>query len=212
MHPGRDSSGFMAHPKDASLDHPINPLLANRFSPYVFDADRDVSTDDLLALLEAARWAPSSYNEQPWRYLIARKSESAAFAQLLSCLVEANQAWAKFASVLLIGLTVNTFSRNGKPNKAAHHDLGLASANLSLEATARGLHVHQMIGIDPERARAVYRLPAHVEALTGIAVGYAGTNSQLPAGVADRDQAPRSRHPRESFVFGAAWDTPWKPA
>ena len=200
----------MPHPKDAHPDHAIEPLLVRRWSPYCF-ADQDVTTPDLLALLEAARWAPSSYNEQPWRYLLARRSNAAAFAKLLSCLVEGNQAWAKFAPVLLIGITIHTFARNGKPNKAAAHDLGLASSNLSLEATARGLVVHQMIGIEPERVRELYSLPAHSEALTAIAIGYGGTGGNLPDALAERDRTPRTRRPIDTFVFDDGWETPWRP-
>ena len=100
--------------------------------------------------VRAARWAASSYNEQPWRYIVATKAEPAEFARLLSCLVEGNQPWAQAAPVLAIGCTSLNFAKNGQPNAAAHHDLGLASASLTLEATARGLSVHQMIGIVPE--------------------------------------------------------------
>jgi nitroreductase len=199
----------MTHPKTAHPDHAINPLLADRWSPYAF-GDRQVALPDLLALLEAARWAASSYNEQPWRYLLACRSDGAPFEQLLSCLVEANQAWAKFAPVLLIGITVNTFERNGKPNKAAAHDLGLASASLTVEATARGLVVHQMVGIDPDRVRTLYQLPPNAEALTALAIGYEGANPNLPLAIAERDRLPRSRRPIDTFVFGGAWGAAWR--
>src|SRR5438309_679557 len=130
----------------AATDHPVHELIAERWSPYAF-ADRPVSKDDLLSLFEAARWAPSSYNEQPWGYLVATRDDPEGFARLLSCLVEGNQVWAKAAPVLALGCTRLTFARNGQPNAAALHDLGLAAGNLCLEATARGLAVHQMIGI-----------------------------------------------------------------
>src|SRR5689334_19809323 len=120
----------------AATDHPVHELIAARWSPYAF-ADRAVASDDLLALFEAARWAPSSYNEQPWSYLVATRDEPEEFARLLSCLVEGNQAWARAAPVLALGCTSLQFTRNGQPNAAAVHDLGLASAMLVLEATAR---------------------------------------------------------------------------
>src|SRR5262249_4945940 len=109
-----DRRDRMAHEKDARPDHPIQPVLARRWSPYVF-ADTEVSTTDLCAILEAARWAPSSYNEQPWRYLLARRSDPQRFEKLLSCLIEVNQTWAQHAPVLLVGVAVLTFARNGKP-------------------------------------------------------------------------------------------------
>jgi nitroreductase len=157
----------------AATDHPVNELIAQRWSPYAF-ADRPVSRDDLLSLFEAARWAPSSYNEQPWSYIVATREDREEFKRLLSCLVEGNQAWAQAAPVLALGCTRLNFARNDRPNAAAVHDLGLASAHLVLEATARGLAVHQMIGIVPARARELYQIPEAVQPLTGLAVGYVG--------------------------------------
>src|SRR5205085_1773942 len=163
----------------AVAEHPINELIAARWSPYAF-ADRPVARADLLSLFEAARWAPSSYNEQPWSYIVATREDEAGFEKLLSCLVEGNQAWARAAPVLALGCTSLHFVLNGQPNAAAVHDLGLASANLCLEATARGLFVHQMIGIVPSRARAVYQVPEGVQPLTGLAIGYPGDPQALP--------------------------------
>src|SRR5271166_6024561 len=117
----------------AATDHPVQELIAARWSPYAF-ADRPVAKEDLRSLFEAARWAPSSYNEQPWSYVVATRDDAEGFGRLLSCLVEGNQAWAKGAPVLALGCTSLLFARDGKPNAAALHDLGLASANLCLEA------------------------------------------------------------------------------
>jgi nitroreductase len=193
--------------KGANPDHPIEDLLSRRWSPYAF-ADRDVSTDDLRALFEAARWAPSSHNEQPWSYVVALRGDAAAFERLLSCLVEANQVWARHAPVLALGITRETFVRDGKPNAAARHDLGLAAGNLLAEATARGLAVHQMIGILPDRAREGYAIPEHSTALTALAIGYAGDPASLPEHLRERDLAPRKRKPLAEFVFGARWGEP----
>ena len=195
------------HEKHAETDPPVHPLIAQRWSPYAF-SDRPVPEQDLLAILEAARWAASSYNEQPWRYILARRSDAAAFEKLLSCLVEGNQAWAKQVPVLMIGIAVTAFARNGKPNKAAHHDLGLAAGNICVEATARGLCVHQMIGIVPERVRELYQVPDSAEPLTALAIGYLGDGSGLADALKERDRGPRSRRPLESFVFEGAWDRP----
>lgn len=190
----------------ASTDHPIQDLIAERWSPYAF-ADRPVSRADLLSLFEAARWAPSSYNEQPWSYLLATKEERQEYERLLSCLVPGNQTWAKNAPVLALGCTHLNFVRDGKPNAAAVHDLGLASANLLLEATARGLVVHQMIGILPDRARELYQIPADVQPLTGIAIGYPGDPATLSENLRARDAARRPRKPLTGFVFEGKWGT-----
>jgi len=193
--------------KKASLDHPIHALLAERWSPYAF-ADRLVEEADLRSLFEAARWAPSSFNEQPWSYIVATKRDTEQFQRLLSCLVEGNQAWAKAAPVLALGVVTLKFARNAKDNRAAVHDLGLAAGNLLAEATARGLSVHQMIGIQPDRARELYAIPKDSEAWTAIAIGYRGDPSRLPDALRERDLTPRQRKPLRQFVFGETWGTP----
>src|SRR6516162_8529709 len=128
--------------KQATPDHPIQGLIAQRWSPYAF-LERPVSDEDLRSVFEAARWAASSYNEQPWRYIVATRANPSEFERLLSCLVEGNQAWARAVPVLALGCTSLYHALNGKPNAAAAHDLGAASATLTFEATARGLFVHQ---------------------------------------------------------------------
>lgn len=196
--------------KHAQPDHPIHELISKRWSPYGF-ADRDVAESDLAALFEAARWAASSYNEQPWRYIVARRGEGEEFARVLSCLVEANQAWARSAPVLALGIAATRFARNDRPNKAALHDLGAASAQLTLEATHRGLLVHQMIGIDPDRAREVYDLPENVEALTGLAIGHPAAPDAVPDPFRERDTTARTRRTLSESVFTGEWGrgAPW---
>jgi nitroreductase len=190
--------------KTANPDHTIMDVLKKRWSPYVF-ADKPVSATDLQSLFEAARWAPSSYNEQPWSYIVATKEDPEQFEKVLSCLVEGNQAWAKNVPVLALGVITNNFKLNGKPNKAAQHDLGLASSDLVTEATSRGLHVHQMIGILPDKARAAFGIPEGSEALTGIAIGYLGESSKAPDALRQRDEAARQRKPLAEFVFTGKW-------
>lgn len=196
----------MNQPKQATTNHPIHELLSARWSPYAFD-DRPVAADELNSLFEAARWAASSYNAQPWSYIVATKDNPEAFEKLLSCLVDANQTWAQAAPVLAIGCTRLNFEHNEKPNAACLHDLGLASANLTLEATARGLHVHQMIGILPEKASAMYGIPENVRPLTALAIGYKAKPEVLPEKMRERDLAPRQRKPLKEFVFGDQWGT-----
>jgi nitroreductase len=188
----------------AVTDYSIHDLIASRWSPYSF-ADRSVSDEDLRALFEAARWAASSNNEQPWSYIVAKKEETNEFDRLLSCLVEGNQAWAKAASVLALGISRLNFARNEKPNRVALHDLGLAAGNLLVEATARGLAVHQMAGILPDKARALYSIPDGYEPLTGFAIGYAGDPADLSEELRTRDGARRPRKPLQEFVFGGKW-------
>lgn len=192
--------------KHAKPDHPVHDLVVRRWSPYAFDS-RPVPREDLLAIFEAARWAASSYNEQPWSYIIATSDEPEEHARLVTCLVEGNQTWAKAAPVLALGIVSLKFSRNGKPNAAAHHDLGLAAGNICLEATARGLVVHQMTGILPDKARAVYGIPEGWQALTGLAIGYAGSPDALPDALKQRDLTPRDRKPLREFVFTGKWGT-----
>ena len=193
--------------KKASTDYPIHELLALRWSPYCFD-DRPVAQADLGPLFEAARWAASSYNEQPWSFFVATRENPVEFARLLSCLVEANQEWAKAAPVLVLAVVSLRFSRNNKDNRAAIHDLGLAAGNLVVEATARGLCVHQMIGIIPDKAREVYEIPEHSEAWTAMAIGYRGDPSKLPDALRERDLTPRQRKPLSQFVFTGKWGHP----
>jgi len=193
--------------KIAAPDHPIHELLARRWSPYGLDP-RPVPAAVLRSLFEAARWAPSSFNEQPWRYLVAVRQDKAAFADLLSCLGEFNQGWARDASALAIGVAALAFARNGKPNGAALHDLGAAAANLTLEATSRGLVVHQMAGILPDRVRELGRVPDGFQPLTALAIGYPRDPADLPEALRERDTAPRTRRPQEEFVFGPVWGKP----
>ncbi len=194
--------------KHAETEHPVQPFVARRWSPYGF-ADREVAEADLRSLFEAARWAASSYNEQPWSYIVATRAQRPEFARLLSCLVEANRVWAGAAPVLALGVAKLHLERNGKPNRVALHDLGLATANLVAEATARGLSVHQMGGILPDRARELYAIPEGSEAVTGIAIGYAGDPEAFSEEIRRRDSTPRTRKQQREFVFGAKWGDPF---
>ena len=188
-------------------EYPIHALLVDRWSPYAF-LDAPVPETDLRSLFEAARWAPSSYNAQPWSYIVATRDKPEEFERLLSCLVEGNQLWAKAAPVLALGVTRRTFEHNNQINRAAAHDLGLASGNLLVEATARGLYVHQMIGILPDKAREIYGVPEDFEVLTALAIGYLGEPEQLPEALRDRDLKLRPRKPLSDFVFFGRWGRP----
>lgn len=190
----------------AETNYPVHDLIAQRWSPYAY-SDKAVSDDDLRSLFEAARWAPSCYNEQPWGFIVARSEDGELFAKVLSCLVEANQVWAKHTPVLALGMASTKFARNDRPNRHAFHDLGLAAANLCIEATARGLVVHQMAGIEPAKAKQLFNVPDSWEVVTGIAIGYLAENGSISDEIKQRDAARRGRKEIGEFVFGPAFGT-----
>jgi nitroreductase len=185
----------------------VHPLIRSRWSPRSFSS-REVSPEDLRTLLEAARWAASSYNEQPWRLLVATKSDPAAYQKMLSVLVEFNQRWARTAPVLIVTTGKKTFSHNGEPNHHALHDTGAALANLMLQAVALGMYAHGMAGYDHERARRELKIPEDYELGAVVALGYPAPPDQLPEPYRQRETAPRQRKPLDEIVFGAGWNTP----
>jgi len=191
----------------APSDPALTPVLAERWSPRAFSAEA-LSSEDLRALFEAARWAPSCFNEQPWRFLVATADQAEDHERLLGLLMEGNRSWAAEAPLLGIACAATSFARNGKPNRHAAHDLGQALAHLSVEATARGLAVHQMAGFDAEGARERCGLPEGVEAFTAFVVGKPGDPDSLPEALAERERAPRERKPRSELVFGSSWSEP----
>src|SRR2546429_5761538 len=190
--------------KLAETQYPIHGLLRRRWSPRAFSS-RPVEPDKLRSLWEAARWAPSSYNEQPWSFIVATKDDEAEYARLLSCLVEGNIQWPQHAPVLMVSVARLTFEDDGKPNRHAFHDVGLAVANLIVQATALGLVVHQMAGILPAKIRKLSVIPAGYEAVAGVALGYPGDPQSLPEGLRQRELAPRERKPLTEFVFSRRW-------
>lgn len=191
----------------AKTDYPVHDLIAERWSPYSFDASM-LPDSDLRSLFEAARWAPSSYNEQPWHYIVAVRQDETAFERMLSCLNEGNQIWARSASALALGVAKLKLDRNGRDNPSALHDLGLASATLLFEATSRGLCVHQMIGILPDRARKLYGVPEDFQILTGLAIGYPAEPELLPDHLRERDLSRRPRRALKTFLHEERWGRP----
>jgi nitroreductase len=184
--------------KHTPVEYPILDAIKNRWSPRAF-SDQAVSTEQLNCLFEAARWASSSMNEQPWRFIYAHKGEE-VFDTIANSLFEGN-VWAKQAPVLMVTLAKTTFTRNERPNGAALHDLGLAVANLSIQATAEGLSLHQMGGVDKELLRAAFDIPDFYQIVTVIALGHRGTPDQLDEALRARELAERKRHPVSAFAF-----------
>jgi nitroreductase len=185
----------------------VHELIRSRWSPRSFSS-RPVSNEDLRTVLEAARWAASSYNEQPWRFFVARKSDGAAYENLLHLLVPGNQSWAKTAPVLIIMAAKRTFSHSGAPNYYALHDAGQALAHLFLQANALGLRAHGMAGFDRERARKELGIPDDYDLAAAVALGYLGPPDQLNEQQRKSEIAPRQRKPLNEIVFGARWNEP----
>lgn len=190
--------------KPAQADSPIHPLIEKRWSPRAF-SDKGIDSDTLRSILEAARWAPSSYNEQPWSFIVATKDDPAEYERLLSCLVPANQQWARQAPILMLSVARMSFERNGKPNRHAFHDVGLAVANLIIQATSMDIYAHPMGGFDRDKARETYNIPEGYEPVAGIALGYAGDPQTLPENYREMELSPRERRPLESFVYSGSW-------
>ena len=192
----------MTRERDAA--HPIHELLRRRWSPRAF-SDRPVEPEKLLSVLEAARWAPSSNNEQPWHFLVATKDEPEEYARLLACLGERNQSWAKAAPVLMLSIASTVFSRNGKPNRHALHDVGQAVAHLTVQAMALDLYVHQMAGFSIDKARETYALPETTEPVAALALGYLGDPASLPEDYRQKEVVLSARKPIGEFVFSGSW-------
>lgn len=193
--------------KPAVTMFPVHELIHRRWSPRAF-ADRSVDPEKLGSLLEAAGWAASSNNEQPWRFILATRDCSKDFARLLGCLKESNQVWAKQAPVLMLSVASRTFADDGGPNPHALYDVGQAVASMAIQATALGLVIHQMAGFSPDKARIEFDIPDGFEAVTAIAVGYQGDPATLPERQRQRELAPREREPLSELVFAGRWGEP----
>ena len=185
--------------KPAPTAHPIEDLLQRRWSPRTF-ASKPVEREILLRLFEAARWAPSSFNEQPWRYVLATQEHPERLLEAHSVLSPGN-VWATKAPVLICTVAQLAFAKNAKPNRHAFHDVGAASENLLLQATALGLFGHQMAGFDVEKARVVFQIPEGYEPVAMMALGYPADLESLTEEQRAYETRPRERRPIEEFVF-----------
>lgn len=190
--------------KPAVTEVALHELIRNRWSPRAF-SEKSVPHEVLRSLFEAARWAPSSNNEQPWAYLVATKDEPENFAKMLGVLVEFNAGWAKHAPVVALSVAHLKTQREGRPNRVALHDVGSATAQLTFEANARGLQVHQMAGFDAEKARQTFAIPADWEPVAAMAIGYPGNPESLPEKLRERELAARTRKPLAEFVMTGNW-------
>ncbi len=189
----------------STTQYSIEDVLQRRWSPIAF-SDQAVELEKLRSVLEGARWAASSYNEQPWSYIVTTQDNPDEFSRLLGCLAEGNQVWAKNAPVLMLSVARLTFKHNGVENRHAFHDVGAASANLAIEATAQGLVIHQMAGFDAPKAKETYGIPDGYEPVAAIALGYLGDPQTLSEPLQQRQSAPRTRKPLDQFIFTGHWN------
>lgn len=194
--------------KPAETAVPLHDLLANRWSPRAF-TDRPVEPEKLLAVMEAGRWAASSNNGQPWAFIVANKGNPTAFKAMLDCLMDGNQSWAVLAPVLILTFVEPIWPGQDRANVTAMHDVGMATAMMSVQAEALGLRTHHMGGIPRDKIRDVYAVPPTFEPVSAIAVGYQGAEALLPE---EKDRAreanPRTRKPLEEIVFADKFGTP----
>jgi len=183
----------------------IHELIKKRRSPVIF-SDRPVEDKKLELIFEAARWAPSSHNQQPWRFIVAKREDSNYFARIFDCLSPANQVWAKNVPVLVLSIAESISGYNKKMNKYAFHDVGLAVSNLIFQATAMGLYVHQMGGYDNEKARNNLNIPHGYDPVAALAIGYiAGSYEGFPEELVKREKAARKRNPLSETVYNGVW-------
>ena len=191
--------------KLADTQHTIEDAQRKRWSPLAFDS-RMVEKEKLLSILAAARWAASSYNEQPWSFIIATKENPVEFKRLLSVLAEGNQQWAQMTPVLMLSVAKLNFERNGVENRHAFHDVGAAAASMAIQAAALGLFVHQMAGFDVPKAKEIYQIATGYDPVAAIALGYLGDPQSLSPSLQQRESKPRTRKPLENFVFSGSWN------
>lgn len=186
--------------KPAAVEHTVHDLVRRRWSPRAFD-DRPIESRVARSLFEAARWAPSAGNGQPWSFIVADRSrDPEGYARMLALLNPRNQTWAQKAPLLVIGV-VQRLRDEGKEHRLALYDLGLAVENLVLQAVDLDLAAHQMAGFDYQRAREVYAIPAEHEAVVAIALGYQGDHEMLPGDLRERELVARQRKPLSSFIY-----------
>lgn len=196
--------------KHAQTDYPINELMRRRWSPRAFEEGRTVEREKIMAVLEAARWAPSCFNDQPRHFLVFDGSDAQALERARACLIEGN-AWAKKAPVLILSVARETFEYNGKPNRWAQHDTGLATENLLLEAVELGLAAHPMAGYDADRARSEFGIPEGFTPIAMIAIGYPyrGNLQDLDEKLRAKELASRERKSIGEIAFAGMWNKPY---
>ncbi len=195
--------------KKASQRAPIHSLIASRWSGRAYDESRTVSVENIHSLLEAARWAPSCFGDEPWRYIVTDKTvDLDSWEKALSCLSEGNQSWAKAAPVLILVCAHKQFSHNNKPNRWAEYDTGAATLSLVLQATDLGLMAHQMGGYDRDRAQELFHVPDDYGTIAVMAIGYQLNANELPNDLKERELSERKRNEPEQLFYKGDWGQP----
>jgi nitroreductase len=185
--------------KEAKTSFPINVLARNRWSPRSF-LDKPVEREKLISMFEAARWSASGGNEQPWRFIIGRDRDE-SWQKIFSVLDTGNQEWVKDVPALILAIGNKISSWDGNISGYYQYDTGQAVAHLSLEAMNQGIHVHQMGGFSPEKAKELFEIPDTFHPLTVIAAGYIGDPESLPDKMKQRELQERKRKALSEFVF-----------
>lgn len=197
--------------KKIDTQAPIHELIAKRWSGRAYDPDNTLSREQIISLIEAARWAPSCYGDQPWRYLVFDKSTNQdVWQQALDCLGEGNREWAQYAPLLLLACADSILSKNGKPNRWGQYDTGAASMNICLQATAMGLMTHQMGGFDADKTREYFSIPEQYMPMAMITVGYQLAENKIEGELREREYQARNRNELASNFFEGKWETPVK--
>ena len=187
----------------------IHELIASRWSGRAYDTERLLTREEIIALLEAARWAPSCYGDQPWRFIVFDKATNEGnWAKALSCLMSGNQSWAKDAPVLLLACADSVLSKNGNPNRWGQYDTGAAAENLCLQAAALGLMVHQMGGFDADKTKSLFAIPEQYTPMAMMTVGYQLAEDAIPEEIKEREYSARERNPLEANFFEGYWGEP----
>ena len=195
--------------KPAITQVTIDPIIAQRWSARAYDASKPITDNQTIALLEAARWAPSCMGEQPWRILVWNKEvDLQAWQQAFDCLAESNQSWVKDAPLLCLVCVNTLFTKNSQPNRWAEYDTGAAALNLCLQASSMGLSAHQMGGFSADKARATFNIPEQFTLMAMISVGYQADIETVTGDLLARETAPRSRRDLGALFFDGAWDKP----
>ena len=195
--------------KPAITSVAIQETIANRWSPRAFDASKSVNQEQIIALLEAARWAPSCFGDEPWRFIVWYKgTNESAWQQAFNCLAPSNQTWVKAAPVLMLVCANTLFGHNQTPNRWGQYDTGAAAENLCLQASSMGLMVHQMGGFNADKARESFAIPDQYTPMAMLAVGYEGDENNLPDELKTRELAERKRKPLGELFFTNTWGTP----
>lgn len=194
----------MKDKKKANNEYDVHQIIKERWSPRSF-SDQEIKPDLIQQLFDAARWAPSSFNEQPWRFIYARKEEPEQFQKLYEVMGDFNQSWAGDASLLILNIAKDRFSKDGKPNRVAKYDLGAALAYFTFEATRHDLYVHQMAGIDQDKAKEIFGIPEGYNAVTMAAVGYMGDADELEGNLKETEVSERTRKNINEIAFQGEW-------